>query len=116
LINLGEGNRGFSQATVGGNEVLITTDISDVNAAAFGTTTENTGTLFRANLSSGEVSSVEIPTGAASVDIKTNQGIAFTVGGSGIQRTDLADFDNNGTSIEAGVASSAKRLMWLQTY
>ncbi len=112
VLSLGLGNRAFSQATIVGNDVLITTDTADVNGAAFGTSTR-TGTLFRANLSTKSVSSVTIPTGAASVDASGSLG-AFTVGGNGIQRVDLAGFDSRGSAVDAAVATSARRLMWLQ--
>src|SRR5205823_6562940 len=57
--------KGFSQALVVGNEVFITTDSTDVNSSAYGTTA-GTGRYYKYNIGTSSTTTTVLATGGAS--------------------------------------------------
>ncbi|HEU0034743.1 MAG TPA: hypothetical protein VFQ53_29165 [Kofleriaceae bacterium] len=59
-VNLGAGERGFSQARVVGNELLVTTETAIVNSTTYGTSEAATGRVYRINFATGTQSSTVV--------------------------------------------------------
>lgn len=114
LIDFGDGQRAFSPAVVAGGEVFITTDTSDVNSADFGSEDGDTGRMWRQRLSGGAATFVNIPSGAASVDVSLSSGAVLTAGGNGVQRTNPPSFETSGASTEVTPESTTSRRLWLR--
>ena len=114
--SLGAGNRAYSQPIVAGGEVFVVTDSGDINAAAYGTDVD-TGLLHRVGLSDGAskiASPIVLTSGSSSVDVSMGSETVFTGGGSSAQKTDLPDFDDNGSATELVFEAKKGRTLWLQ--
>lgn len=115
VLNLGAGQRAYSQAVVAGNELFITSDNGDVNSPAFGAT-GGTGQLTRLNLNntSPAVVVTGLAGGAGSVDV-TNTGVAYVGSADSASKADFSsDFDANGEGTELMYKASAGRKLWLR--
>ncbi len=117
-IELGAGNRAFSQAVIVGNQIFITTDSSDVNSALFGSGAA-TGLLHQIDVTGGfsgaTVSSSVIASGAASVDVSRGTNAVYTGGGNGVRKGVISSPFATGTGTEASASSTARRFLWLRT-
>jgi hypothetical protein len=114
VIDLGVGNRVFSQLTVSGNEVFVVTDSEDANDLATWGAAGDTGMLRRYSLSTGAQKGavVTLSGGASAVDV--NEGVAFAGSGTGAQKVDVSgDFDASGVSTELSPEPKLGRTLWL---
>lgn len=114
-IDLGAGQRAFSPAVIAGNELFITTDTANVNAADYGSVGD-TGRLWRADLSGSgtQATYVTVPSGAASVDVSITSGAVVTGGGDGVVRSNPVGFDAVGTTVEVRPEMYGTRRLWLR--
>ncbi|HTM19200.1 MAG TPA: hypothetical protein VL172_01790, partial [Kofleriaceae bacterium] len=115
VIPLGQGARAFGQATVGGNEVFIVTDTADINSSAYGTGADS-GTIRAYDMGSANPSlhtTINVPSGAAAVDVKPNSGQVFVGGGMPSTAT-VANFNSSGTTAELSFTSKAGHQLWLR--
>ena len=115
-INLGAGNRAFSQATVAGNELFIVTDSTNINESTFGVNGLPTGLLTRVNLGSpGTATTYVVQGGAGSID--ASGGLVVTGSGDKAEKKDFtSDFDAAGggtTAVDSQVNRSGREL-WLR--
>jgi hypothetical protein len=113
-LNFGAGNRAFSQAVIAGNEIFVTTDSGNVNAANYGTGPDS-GTLFRSNLTTGASSSSTLQSGAGGVDVDPTTGTVYAGGGNDVQASAQAGFDANGTAVEVDSDGEGTRFLWLSS-
>lgn len=112
-VDLGIGERVYSQAVVAGGELYVTTDRTDVNDTSYGLEAD-TGRLHRILLSTGTVrDSRTIHSGAASAD--AGGGKAYTADDVGVIGADYtADFDAVGAGTEFSMISSTGAKLWLR--
>jgi hypothetical protein len=112
-VDLGVGQRVFSQAVISGGELFVTSDNTDVNDSGFGLD-DDTGTLTRIVLATGTVAdSHSIQAGAASVD--ATGGRVFNLDEGNVATSDYtSDFDASGTSVEFSMLSSSGAKLWLR--
>jgi hypothetical protein len=117
FIDFGAGQRAFSPAVVAGNDVFVTTDSSNVNAADFGSGGD-TGKLWRRTLAAtGTATSVVIPSGAASVDVSTTSGAVLAGGVTSVVRNNPVGFNAAaGQAVEVQARTTALRRMWLRMF
>ncbi len=112
IKNLNAGERGFAQPTVVGDQLFVTSDTTDVNAAAFGQSSD-TGHLYRLDLSNGgNMSTVVINGGAGSIAHSGTE--LYAASGTQVER--LATNANGATA--AAISSNKDKLerrLWLQS-
>lgn len=113
VVDLGVGQRVFSQAVVSGGELFVTSDHTDVNDAGFGLDND-TGTLTRIVLATGSVADQRtIESGAASVD--ATGGRVFNLDQGNVVTSDYTGtFDAAGESVEFSMLSSSGAKLWLR--
>ncbi|MDQ3365005.1 MAG: hypothetical protein M3680_06225 [Myxococcota bacterium] len=115
-INQVIAGRGFGQARIVGDEVFVTTDTSDVNAATFGTSGTSTGTLYAYDFAatSSPLRTTVVATGAAAIANSGNK--LYSSSGSKRQR---ATFDAKGVVGQSVTApeevTTMIRKLWLRT-
>ena len=118
-INLGAGNRAFSQAVVSGNELFVVTDNGDVNAANYGTGGTSTGRLHRLSLDKRGIGSSggghTIGGGASPVD--ATGGIIHVGSASTVKKLDFtSNFDAAGVSMELVFDAKSGKQVWLRLH
>lgn len=113
VVDLGIGERVFSQAVVAGGELFVTSDRTDVNDTGFGLDND-TGTLTRIVLATGSVADQHtIESGAASVD--ATGGRVFNLDQGNVVTSDYtSSFDAVGESVEFNMLSSSGAKLWLR--
>jgi hypothetical protein len=119
-LSLGSNELGYAQATVVGNEVVITTDSADANnntsstLAAYGLGGA-TGHVYRYNFATNtQGTTVIVEGGVSSI---ANSGTALYVGGS--DKTQQLGVDaacaTCGTAVDATLVPKLARLLWIIT-
>jgi hypothetical protein len=112
-IDLGVGNKAYSQAVIDGNELYIATDFDDANLPTFGLLA-GTGQLKRVNLGTGSVvSTTAIASGAAGVDSADGKVWTASAGGSVDYSSDF-DPGTGNMATELVTPPTAKRKLWLR--
>ncbi len=115
-INQAIAGRGFGQARIVGDEVFVTTDTSDVNAATFGTSATATGTLYAYDFAatSGNMRTTVVATGAAAI---ANSGTnLYSSSGSTRQKASFGAKGVVGQSVTAPEeVTTMIRKLWLRT-
>jgi len=115
MINLGAGNRVYSQVTVAGNDLFVVTDSEDVNLDTYGLGAAS-GQLTQYSLDDGAAkgSAVTIQSGAGGVDV-TNAGQAVAASGTEITSHTPDEFAATGSVVELSFTSSmSRREVWLR--
>jgi hypothetical protein len=112
-INLAAGEKGFSQASVIGNQLYFTTDSTDVNQETFATSAADTGRLYAVNLATGGSTAVIIAAGAGSV--ARTETTVFAASGTKVER--IAVEAQSATSFPTNIPLEAKlsRKLWLRS-
>lgn len=113
VVDLGFGQRVYSQAVIAGGELYVTTDRTDANDSGFGLEAD-TGRLLRVALATGQVKdSRTIHAGAASAD--AGAGKVYTGEEGGVRSSDYtSDFDAAGNPTEFSIISSTGAKLWLR--
>jgi Tfp pilus tip-associated adhesin PilY1 len=111
-VALGAGEKGFAQAVVVGNQLFVTTDTTDINAATFGSAAS--GKLYRMDLATGgNTSSVTIAGGGGS--IASSSTTLYASSGAGIGQL-LTNANNaNNASTNANPVSRLSRRLWVKS-
>ena len=110
---LAAGEDGYARVRVVGDELFVTTDTADVNAAGYGTAGGNTGAVQRYDLASGAPgATVVVGSGASSV---ANAGTTlYTSSGAAQQQLASDAASTTGPVVEATVPTLL-RALWLRT-
>jgi len=107
---------GYSQARIVGDDIFVSTDTSDVNAATFGTSASATGTLYAYTFggASPGLASVVVATGAGAI---ANSGQKlYSSSGSTRQEASIVAASAVGTAVTAPTqVSQTLRKLWLRT-
>ncbi|HUS64954.1 MAG TPA: hypothetical protein VMZ28_10450, partial [Kofleriaceae bacterium] len=118
-VNLGNGERGFSQAIVTGDDILVVTDSTDVNRSTYGSS-PGTGAVRRYNLTDHtQVGNTEdITGGASSVEITGDKENVVIGSGQDARRMDVQDqfgeeIGTGRTIEQTSGGSGTTRLLWL---
>jgi hypothetical protein len=110
--DLATGERGFSQVLVVGEELFVTTDNADINAAGYGTS-GNTGQLLRYNLTTAASSTVVVRSGASAV---AADGTTLFSSAADRQQQMVTDaLSTVGATVDSFVNAKLTRLLWLRT-
>jgi hypothetical protein len=112
-VDLGQGQRVYSQAVISGGELFVTSDSTDVNDTGYGLD-DDTGTLTRIVLATGTVAdSHTIQGGGASVD--ATGGRVYNLDDGNVVTSDYTStFDASGESVEFSMLSSSGAKLWLR--
>lgn len=113
VVDLGAGQRVYSQAVAAGGELYVTSDRTDVNDSGFGLEAD-TGRLTRIHLATGAIRDDRtIHSGAASAD--AGGGRAYTADAVGVQTADYrGDWDSTGSPTEFSITSASGAKLWLR--
>lgn len=113
-LTFGGGERAHAQARIVGDEIFVTTDTQNVNAANFGTASGNTGKVYRINLATGQQgTTVVVAQGASSV---VNSGTTlFTSSGSKRQQVSTPAAGTIGNRVNPAVEQTKMtRKLWFR--
>lgn len=111
-IDLGAGQRAFSQAVILGNEIFISTTSRDANRPALDGQT-GVGTMRRFSLDDGHATGAGVPLGEGAGGLDADRGEVFTGSASGASKTHLASFDDQGKVVEILQLAKSRRAVWL---
>ncbi len=113
-IDLGIGQRAFSQAVIVGGELFIVTASEDINVVGYG---PSAGRLTRYSLSDGSQlgAAVELQGGAGGLDVDPQAGTVHTASGSLAERQTPTGLDPSGTGAELVFQRSVRRALWLRS-
>lgn len=108
--------RGYSQARIVGDDIFVSTDTSDVNAATFGTSAANTGMLYAYTFGGATpgLQNVVVATGAGAI---ANSGQKlYSSSGSKRQEASITAASAVGTATTAPAqVTETLRKLWLRT-
>lgn len=110
--DLASGANVYSQVLVVGEELFVTTDSTDVNATAYGSTGANTGSLVRVNSSTNATTTVVVRGGAGSVGHSGAQ--LYSASSDMQQRVGTDAAGTTGTTVDTAQAAKVVRLLWLR--
>ncbi|MDB4960821.1 MAG: hypothetical protein JWP01_820 [Myxococcales bacterium] len=121
-LSLGAGDKSYSQATVVGGQVFITTDSLDPNATGYGGAAGDTGKVLKVNLNqtgaltSSSDATVVVVTGGAS-SIATSGTSVFNVSKNSAEQlgTSMNASTSGGTSVSSTSVARVSRKLWLRT-
>jgi len=116
-VTLGPGEKGFGQAIVVGDQILITTDTSDVNDSSvtgYGTDNTSTGHVYQVNVTNGTVVAMLATRGGAG-SIQTNGSTVYSVSKDKAERLAIAVNPTTGESPNSVTAGKVRRLLWLRS-
>ncbi len=109
-VPLDSGDKGFSQATVIGDQLFFTTDSADINAADYGSVNAVTGTVYTISVTGGTATTADAQGGAGSV---ASSGTA--VYASSKDKAQRLVSDAASAAPRTGRKPQVSRSMWLQT-
>ena len=112
-INLGAGEKGFSQASVIGTQLFFSSDSTDINQATFGTTAVDTGRLYSVDLATGSSTAVIIAAGAGSV--ARNETTVFAASGRRVERILVVEESATAASTNIPLKAKLARKLWLRS-
>jgi hypothetical protein len=104
--------RSFSQATIVGTQIFLTTDTADVNASAYGTTGATTGHVYTANIGTGLSTYVTAASGASSIG---NSGTTLYASSGQSQQQVTTAAGTTGPIVNNLSAAKLTRKLWLRT-
>jgi hypothetical protein len=113
-FTFGSGERGFSQATIVGTQLFVTTDSTDVNATGYGAPGGNTGHVYSYNTAtSTQGTTVVVASGATSV---ANDGTnLYTSSGAQQQQVSSGAASTTGPKADNQSTFQMLRRLWLRT-
>jgi hypothetical protein len=111
-FSLGAGEAGFSQATIVGGQLFVTTDSSDVNASGYGTTGAATGHVYTSPLSAS-TTVVAVQGGASSIAANGTQ--LYTASSSQQSRLATDALSTTGPTVDTLAIPKLSRMLWLRT-
>lgn len=113
MIDLGPGQRVFSQVVVSGDELFVLSESEDVNLPTYGFTA-NTGTLTRYDLGDGSVKSTQtVASGSGGLDVGADGSAVVTGSGGTVTLDAPTDYDSAGETAELTFQPETGRSIWL---
>ena len=116
-VTLGAGEKGFGQAIVVGDQILISTDTSDVNDSSltgYGTGNTNTGHVYQVNVTNGKLLAMVATRGGAG-SIQTIGSVVYSVSKDKAERLAISVNPTTGESPSSVTAGKVRRLLWLRS-
>jgi len=114
-LALGVGEGGYSQATVIGDELFVTTETANVNAVAYGSSATPTGHAYRINVATNVVGTTAIVSGGATT-LASNGTKLYSSSGANRQQLATAAAGTTGAAVTAAdQATKLARRLWLRT-
>ena len=112
-MDLGDGERAFSQATVIGTQVFLTTDADDINQTGFGDSLS--GKLYRVNGSTGTAVSSAIQIAGGSGSVAGFGAQVWVSGGKAAQQITGGASTAGGEVVNTTAPPKVTRRLWLRT-
>lgn len=113
MIDLGAGQRVFSQVVVSGDELFVLSESEDINLPTYGFGS-NTGTLTRYDLGDGSVKSTHtVASGSGGLDVGADGSAVITGSGGTVTLDAPTDYDSAGETAELTFQPETGRSIWL---
>lgn len=111
--DLGAGERAFTQASIIGGQVMMTTDATDVNQAGFGDAL--TGRLYRIDVGTGNAAATTIAIAGGAGSVAGFGTELFASSGKAAQEIAAGADPNTGEVVSTTAPSKVTRRLWLRT-